>query len=587
MKSFLYPKSIYLIICFSLLMCSKVKGQGFILDVEPDSLKTEAYFDLEQPFFEREQLESHLEEKKDSLIEQGFLLASVDKVEVKDSVVSVEVYLGSRVNSIEILQQKDSLDYKFEPKQFQNWASVQAFKKEVVEYYTERGFLDTTVGLNQLSQSKSRFQATLDIQKGRQYKLDTIYLQGDLELSYRYLLRYFNIQKGEVVTSRLIDKLKTRGKQSELFEVIEEPKIQINEWGTASIHLNLKEKKANAFDLLVGLLPNASTSAQEKQLLVTGQGKLRLMNPFGEGREFEMDYRQLQPQSPLIKVSTFIPSVFRQRFGLRGNFDLTKQDSSFVNLNFKLGANYQINEKSHLVLSAHSLRSYLQKVDTSRVVQTKMLPESLDFNKSLYSAEYVYSKLDRSIATRKGVKINGDFGVGVFRLQPNSAILNLDKTNFDYKSLYHGLLKPLPIYESNLDVQYFLPLGQVSTLLYQNKSGAKWNQFYTNNDLYRLGGVNSIRGFDEMSYYASQFTMNTLEYRLLLSRDSFFSVFSDFGYLENRKQKQENLLLGIGSGLNLSTKAGIFTIDLAVGRDKHNPFDFSQSRIHFGYINVF
>lgn len=563
-------------------------GQGFILHVEPDSLGSSSYFDVSQSFYDEERLAEHLKKKKDSLIQEGFFLASIDSYEMKDSTISMELFVGNRVESIKI-KPADSLAQNkyFETKQFKTWEDVQAYKKKIAMHYTEEGFLGVHVKLDQFKQAQTQFEAILSIDKGLQYKLDTIYTTQDAPVSYRYLLQYLNLKEGERLTSQLLKQIKTRSQQSEIFELLEEPRVKLKPWGAASIYLRLKEKKSNAFDFLIGFQPQPNASTNDKKLLLTGQGKLKLINPFGDGREFFMDYKQLQPESPTINVSTFLPTIFQQRFGLRGQFDLAKQDSSFVNLDVKVGVNYQLNDKSHVVFHINSKKSYLQKVDTGQVILTKQLPDELDFSKAFYSAEYRYKNLDHPISTRKGVNLKSSFGVGAFRIQPNSSIVNITSDTFDYNTLFSELLTPFSIYEGELFGQYYLPIGKNATTVVQTKSGAKWSDFYAKNDLFRLGGANSIRGFDEMSYFSTLYSVNTLEYRLLLSRGSFFSVFSDVGYLENKKSNQENLLIGVGTGLDLSTKAGIFTIDMAVGRDRTTPFDFSQSRIHFGYINVF
>jgi hypothetical protein len=45
--------------------------------------------------------------------------------------------------------------------------------------------------------------------------------------------------------------------------------------------------------------------------------------------------------------------------------------------------------------------------------------------------------------------------------------------------------------------------------------------------------------------------------------------------------------LGFGAGLTFETKAGIFGLSYAVGKQNSNPLDFRSSKIHFGYVNIF
>jgi hemolysin activation/secretion protein len=106
----------------------------------------------------------------------------------------------------------------------------------------------------------------------------------------------------------------------------------------------------------------------------------------------------------------------------------------------------------------------------------------------------------------------------------------------------------------------------------------------------RIGGLRTLRGFDEESISASSYSIFSLEYRFLLDQNSFFSVFSDYGLYENNTTGSEYIYdtpLGIGAGISFETKAGIFTFNYAVGSQFGNPIDVRAAKIHFGFINFF
>ena len=44
---------------------------------------------------------------------------------------------------------------------------------------------------------------------------------------------------------------------------------------------------------------------------------------------------------------------------------------------------------------------------------------------------------------------------------------------------------------------------------------------------------------------------------------------------------------GFGSGMSFETKAGIFSITYALGKQFDNPIKFSSAKIHFGFVNFF
>ena len=108
------------------------------------------------------------------------------------------------------------------------------------------------------------------------------------------------------------------------------------------------------------------------------------------------------------------------------------------------------------------------------------------------------------------------------------------------------------------------------------------------NELYRFGGLNSLRGFNEDELLASTKLSYTLEYRFLVDRNSNAFLFFEQAFYENNSSNYlKDNPFGVGTGFSFGTKLGIFTISYAVGKQLTNPFDFRLSKIHFGYTAYF
>ena len=109
------------------------------------------------------------------------------------------------------------------------------------------------------------------------------------------------------------------------------------------------------------------------------------------------------------------------------------------------------------------------------------------------------------------------------------------------------------------------------------------------NELYQVGGFKLLRGFDEQSVYASQYHMASLEFRLLLNRNSYIYLFSDNAYVQSffNLNNKEGFYNGFGIGATLETKTGLFSISYALGRNDDIPVQFRQSKVHFGYVAYF
>src|SRR4029077_11988085 len=88
------------------------------------------------------------------------------------------------------------------------------------------------------------------------------------------------------------------------------------------------------------------------------------------------------------------------------------------------------------------------------------------------------------------------------------------------------------------------------------------------NELYQIGGYKVLRGFDEESILASAYAVGTLEYRYLIAQNSFLFAFTDLGWAKNNVPgyQIDNSYLGFGLGLAFETKAGIFNISYALGK---------------------
>ncbi len=101
------------------------------------------------------------------------------------------------------------------------------------------------------------------------------------------------------------------------------------------------------------------------------------------------------------------------------------------------------------------------------------------------------------------------------------------------------------------------------------------------------------RGLNAESIFASTFSIVNVEYRYLLEENSFLFAFFNGAYYEN-KAVNRNIVdrpFGFGAGMSFETKAGIFSISYALGKQFDNPIEFrsanctSELRVCFKRVN--
>jgi hemolysin activation/secretion protein len=135
-----------------------------------------------------------------------------------------------------------------------------------------------------------------------------------------------------------------------------------------------------------------------------------------------------------------------------------------------------------------------------------------------------------------------------------------------------------------LEAAGFIPLFRNSALMVRNQSGFLENENLFENELFRIGGLKTLRGFDEESITASIFTIFTLEFRYLFDLNSYFNIFFDGAFYERNTNSGyfNDTPYGIGAGVNFETRAGIFSLSYAMGSRDGEPLQFKAAKIHFG-----
>ena len=138
-------------------------------------------------------------------------------------------------------------------------------------------------------------------------------------------------------------------------------------------------------------------------------------------------------------------------------------------------------------------------------------------------------------------------------------------------------------------MNYYKSLNKHTVLALTNQAAVLSGKYLLENELFRLGGQKSLRGFNELSLLATSYNYANVELRYLLAQNSFLFAFYNQGYLiYNVSQiKSTDYPLGFGTGVNFETTLGILSVSYALGKQKNNPLNLRQGKIHFGITALF
>jgi hypothetical protein len=363
----------------------------------------------------------------------------------------------------------------------------------------------------------------------------------------------------------------------------------------AVVNLYLKPKKNNQVNVLLGLLPanQSANNIYEQQvrdkLLITGEANINLNNAFGNGEALGLDAQRLQAKSGRINIYYQQPYILGSAFGASGSFDLYRRDSSFTNINFTVGMQYALSINKTGKIFVQNQQTTVNSIDTVAVKLSKKLPNEIDVNALNVGVDYEWNGTNYRNNPRKGFEFLVTAAVGTRKIRKSNAVLALSDPGFSFEKLYDSVQLQTYQFRLKTTAAKYFSLTRQTVLKAAVNVGWFQSPNAFRNELFQIGGYRLLRGFDEESIFASKYASATLEYRYLIGLKSFFFVFTDYGWIENKTVNIDlnNQFFSGGLGLVLETKGGLFNIAYAAGKRNDVRFDLRQSKIHFGYKSFF
>lgn len=534
-----------------------------------------------------------------TLVSKGFPGASIDSVIYDSTHATIHLYLGDQYKWVEI--NTDSVDKKllestgWNQKQFKNktidFVRWHQQEEKILNYYENNGYPFAEVSLNNIELANNKIKATLDVNKGPLYHIDSIRVYGKARIKNLFLQHYIDISSGSIYSNQKLQKVSNRLKQLPYLQEVQPWDVSMLGSGSV-LNLYLQPKRSSEINVLVGFLP-ANTTTGKTQL--TGDVHLNLKNSLGQGENILVNWQQLQPQSPRLNLGFNQPYIFNSLFGIDFNFDLLKRDSSYLQLNGIIGIQYSLSANQSGKIFYQNERSYLLSggIDTNNILITKRLPPNIDVGSGNFGINYNFVNTNYRLNPRTGNELEITATAGIKKVAKNNNIINLKDPSdpaFDYNSLYDSV--KLKSYRLRLvaAAAHYMPLGKRSTLKTAANIGWYQSPQTFQNELFQIGGYRLLRGFDEESIYANQYAVFTGEYRYLVGVNSNFFGFTDIGFTQTKFNNIDysNNFISAGLGLSFETKFGLLNLSYAIGKRNDIKFDIrNASKIHFGYINYF
>jgi outer membrane protein assembly factor BamA len=434
---------------------------------------------------------------------------------------------------------------------------------KVFNTYLNNGYPFVHLQLDQLKFDEGNLNAHLNVKRGPYYRWSKLHVKGDSSISVKYISNLLNIKVGDFYNESEISKISNRVKQIAFLREIKPSEVLFKKDG-AELFLYIESVPVSAVNGIIGFQPNSTTN----KLQFTGDINLKLLDVLNRGELLDVRWQSVREQTQSLNSHVNYPFLFNTPFGIDATFDLYKRDTSFLELAATAGVQYFLHRGSYL-------KGFYQFNSSSVLSGGENNPtfSSLgDVTAHSYGLSYSMQLLDYIPNPTKGINITTEGSIGT-----RKAIV-IDTLPPEKSLVYRGKIK----------IESFIPLHKRHTIRIAAVSEFYGADEIFENEMYRFGGLNSQRGFNEDELFATTMLTGTVEYRFLIDRNSHvFAFFDQSWYEKNYTNYINDTPFGFGVGFSFSTNLGVFSISYALGKQFDNPILLSNSKVHFGYVFYF
>ncbi len=531
-----------------------------------DSIQNRIAFNLRQNGyfnFQIDSIESFFSEDSQSV---NFII----KLDEGDPTYVNEIFIQN-LDSLES-ERVNEIFYLFKDSPFVV-AELENSFSETLTYFENNGFPFTSINIESLfffyddERDDNFLDIYLNLSKNQVSSIDTIVINGNSKTKDYVITRELRINKGDVYSQSKINNMPTKLNRLHFFEPVQTPKFFFNSKDKGVLQIDVVEKGTNFFDGIIGYIP-PSNDNQDGYL--TGLANVNLRNLFGTGRAISFKWSKLDRYSQELELKYLEPWIF----GLPFNIDLflfqRQQDTSFVQRTLNGNIEFLATESfsSALIFS----QDFTIPTDPDKNGFTVFNSTTINTG-----VNFKYDSRDDIFVPTKGIYILNAYKYSSKTIHgPDQYISDTTNTNPDQFRIELDLLLFKSFFTRHIPF-----IG-----LHGRELRGDDIEF---SDMYRVGGNNTLRGYQENQFTANRILWTNIEYRYLIGRQSYVFLFTDIAYYKrdalplHQMPEFSATKIGYGMGITFETGLGMLAVSYALAQGD----SFNMGKIHFGLIGEF
>lgn len=462
------------------------------------------------------------------------------EIKLKKRTDYLHIYIGKN-SSLKTLskafQKKDTIAIKI--------SETESYLNVILNEFEIKGYSLAKLKLDNFLSKNNLLFAELILDQGNYRSLNNIVIKGYDNFPESHKKEILRIFKNKTFNQDNLGKVQNAFEKFRFVNQIKYPEILFTR-DTTKIYVYLEKAKANKFDGFLGFANN-----KKNNLELNGYLDLLFVNIMNAGENLSIYWKSDIGNQKTFNLSLELPYLFKSPLGIKANLNIYKQDTIFQNAKTSIEVGYYFKYNSRLYLGYQSVESSdIQNTNNSTLK---------DFNNYFVTANFEYVNLDKSVFLfPEKTKLSSKFGYGSRYSNSNN-----------YQQFF-----------ANIDISHSLFLNDRNSIYLKSRNYYLQSDQYIINELYRFGGINSIRGFNENSLQGNFFSSLLSEYRYLVSPEIYIHSIIDYGYYSDATSSKKDNLFGYGFGFGLLTKNGLLNMVYANGNSRNENIQLSNSIVH-------
>ncbi|MDP8229244.1 MAG: POTRA domain-containing protein [Candidatus Electryoneaceae bacterium] len=390
---------------------------------------------------------------------------------------------------------------------------------------------------------------TFQVERGPFIRLRDIDFTGNRMTRKRLLMLESRLMRGSMFRQSDIERAIDRLERLSYIRYVGPIKLYNASPGVATVSIPVVERKVNSLSGILSVDPSNNKP--------TGELQVEFGNLLGTGRRLQFGWFGLNPQRHGIQLGYREPWLFGKPWHASFDLERWEQDSLSIITRYRVGLDWEPFDRmiGSGIVTDETINAVQEDDSGSQAVWMELCVTVDRFNHRWNPTD----GYQLSFRSARGLRWWDD------RMSQNRSVNNLNRETMTVQAVHRMIRfdanKPQGILFWKLSVEDLSGSGVVRE------------------DLIRIGGIGSIRGYAEENYLVRGIVCGTMELRWRPDVDGYFGLSADFGHIHRYDPQlyvPKRNLASVGITAMITTTAGRLGLNLALA----NGEPITKARLH-------